>query len=41
MTLENVLVISVNQSQKPERQFQSSLDELISLCKTAGVGYSM
>ncbi|GEN85453.1 GTPase HflX [Oceanobacillus sojae] len=36
MTLENVLVISVNQSQKPERQFQSSLDELISLCKTAG-----
>ncbi|MCT1903312.1 GTPase HflX [Oceanobacillus sojae] len=36
MTVEKVLVISVNQSQKSERQFQSSLDELISLCKTAG-----
>ncbi|GGP13741.1 GTPase HflX [Oceanobacillus neutriphilus] len=36
MTAENVLVISVNQSQKSERQFQSSLDELVSLCKTAG-----
>ncbi|WP_040981562.1 GTPase HflX [Oceanobacillus jeddahense] len=36
MTAENVLVIAVNQNEKSERQFQSSLDELISLCKTAG-----
>lgn len=36
MTVENVLVIAVNQSKKSERQFQSSLDELVSLCKTAG-----
>ncbi|WP_080874289.1 GTPase HflX [Oceanobacillus timonensis] len=36
MTAENVLVIAVNQNEKSERQLQSSLDELISLCKTAG-----
>ncbi|WP_193062245.1 GTPase HflX [Oceanobacillus oncorhynchi] len=36
MTVENVLVIAVNQSERSERQFQSSLDELVSLCKTAG-----
>ncbi|GIO21846.1 GTPase HflX [Oceanobacillus sp. J11TS1] len=36
MTVEKVLVIAVNQSKKSERQFQSSLDELVSLCKTAG-----
>lgn len=36
MTVENVLVIAVNQSERSERQFESSLDELVSLCKTAG-----
>lgn len=36
MTVENVLVIAVNQSEKSKRQIESSLDELVSLCKTAG-----
>ncbi|CEI83835.1 MULTISPECIES: GTPase HflX [Oceanobacillus] len=36
MTVENVLVIAVNQSERSEPQFDSSLDELVSLCKTAG-----
>ncbi|WP_152654700.1 GTPase HflX [Oceanobacillus sp. CFH 90083] len=36
MTVENVFVIAVNLSGKSERHFQSSLDELVSLCKTAG-----
>lgn len=36
MTIENVLVIAVKQPSYSDRQFESSLDELVSLCKTAG-----
>ncbi|MFD1336198.1 GTPase HflX [Oceanobacillus iheyensis] len=36
MTQEKVLVIAVNQTKQDDTRFQSSLHELVSLCKTAG-----
>ncbi|WP_077596423.1 GTPase HflX [Oceanobacillus kimchii] len=36
MTQEKVLVIAVNQTKQEDHRFQSSLHELVSLCKTAG-----
>ncbi|MFD2045732.1 GTPase HflX [Ornithinibacillus salinisoli] len=36
MPLEKILIIAVNKPEYQEERFQSSLEELISLCKTAG-----
>ncbi|MUK90728.1 GTPase HflX [Ornithinibacillus sp. L9] len=36
MSLETILIIAVKKPDQQDERFQSSLDELISLCKTAG-----